>query len=308
MLTNHYNSILIIGATASGKTQLAAHVANALGTEVISVDSRQVYTQLTIGSGKDLNEYLVNKAFVPYHLIDVADVNTEYHIHNYLQEYIQAFNSITAQNKTPILCGGSMMYVNTLLNQAHYTGIPVNETLRYQLKLQSLHDLQVTYAQHTPLAHVDTENHKRIIRAIEIQQYLLTNTYTPLALPQLTPLIIGLISDVAERRKKIKTRLTHRLHNGLIEEVELLLKHHTTPERLMHLGLEYKFVTHYLQNKITKDELHEQLYNAICQYAKAQMTWLRKIEREGNNIHWLATENDLINKINYCTEQFLMPQ
>ncbi len=306
MLTNHYNSILIVGPTASGKTQLAAHLANVISTEIISVDSRQVYRQLTIGSGKDLNEYLVNNTHIPYHLINVADVNTEYHIHNYLQQYTQAFNNITINNKTPILCGGSMLYVNTLLTQAHYTGVPVNEELRERLKLMSLPNLQVMYAQHTPLAHADTGHHKRIIRAIEIQHYLLNNIYTPLALPQLTPLIIGLISDVTERRKKIKDRLNLRLHNGLIEEVQQLLQHHTTPERLVRLGLEYKFVTHYFQKKITKAELQEQLYNAICQYAKAQMTWLRKIEREGNKIHWLTTENDLKSKINYCTHQFLM--
>jgi tRNA dimethylallyltransferase len=297
-----YNCILVIGATASGKTQLAAHIAHALNAEIISIDSRQVYKELTIGSGKDLNEYIVNKTPVPYHLIDVVSVNDEYHIHQYLQDYTQAFTNITAKGKPVVLCGGSAMYIYSMLTQAQYTGVPVNTALRADLEQKSLTELQVIYTLHEPLPHAEITHHKRIIRAIEIQQYLANNTYQPIALPKLNPLIIGLESNTEQRRAKIKKRLTYRLQHGLITEVEQLLQHTTTPERLIHMGLEYKYITQYVQKQLTYAELETQLYNAICQYAKAQTTWLRKLVREGNNIHWLSTNNTLAYNTKYSCD------
>lgn len=288
-----YNCILVIGATASGKTQLSARIAHALNAEIISIDSRQVYKELTIGSGKDLNEYIVNETPVPYHLIDVVGINDNYHIHQYLQDYAQAFTNINAKGKPVVLCGGSAMYIYSMLSQAQYTGIPINTELRVELQSKSLTELQTTYALHTPLSHAEITHHKRIIRAIEIQQYLANNTYQPIALPKLNPLIIGLECSTVQRRAKIKKRLTHRLQCGLIDEVEKLLQYTATPERLIHLGLEYKYITQYVQKQLTYTQLETQLYNAICQYAKSQMTWLRKLEREGNNIHWLSANNTL---------------
>jgi tRNA dimethylallyltransferase len=297
-----YNCILVIGATASGKTQLAAHIAHALNAEIISIDSRQVYKELTIGSGKDLNEYIVNETPVPYHLIDVLGVNDEYHIHQYLQDYAQSFINITAKGKPVVLCGGSAMYIYSMLTQAQYTGVPVNSVLRAELEQKSLTELQAIYTLHEPLLHAEITHHKRIIRAIEIQQYLAHNTYQPIALPKLNPLIIGLESSTEQRRAKIKKRLIHRLQHGLITEVEQLLQHTTTPERLIHMGLEYKYITQYIQKQLSYAELETQLYSAICQYAKAQMTWLRKLVREGNNIHWLSTNNTLAYNTKYSCD------
>jgi tRNA dimethylallyltransferase len=296
---NNYNCILIVGATASGKTQLATQVAQSINAEIISIDSRQVYNELTIGAGKDLSEYKVNNVTIPYHLINVIGVNDDYYIHNYLKDYTTAFTNITAHCKPVVLCGGTAMYLHCMLTNAQYTGVPVNQALRAALQPKTIDDLNTIYTQLTPLSHVDVKNHKRIIRAIEIQQYLATNPhYEPLLMPKLKPLIIGLNSDVNTRRNKILTRLNNRLNNGLIQEVEQLLSATTTPERLIHMGLEYKYITFYLLKKITYTELQSQLFTAICQYAKAQMTWLRKLERDGNIINWLDVDVPLHEKLN----------
>ncbi|MDX2196520.1 MAG: tRNA (adenosine(37)-N6)-dimethylallyltransferase MiaA [Cytophagales bacterium] len=294
----NYNLIVIIGTTAAGKTKLAARVAQKLNTEIISADSRQVYRMLNIGTGKDYDDYVVNGAPVPYHLIDICEPTDTYHVHRYKHDFYEIYNQITLQHKIPILCGGTGMYVQAVLENSMYTSIPANEALRTEY-IHYSHDALKEYFMnmpHTPyhlLADLSTA--KRTLRAIEISHYLFIHKDTYLhptqSLP--VPIIFGIKNNVQKQRENITDRLEYRLNNGLVEEVQTLLAHHISHEVCQRLGMEYKYISDYITGNMTYNEMKERLTIAIHQYAKRQMTWYRKMEREGYVIHWLNGEDSV---------------
>nr|WP_315423392.1 tRNA (adenosine(37)-N6)-dimethylallyltransferase MiaA [uncultured Pedobacter sp.] len=286
---DHHNLIIILGATASGKTKLAVSIADVLNGEIISADSRQVFKRMDIGTGKDLQEYHINEKKIPYHLIDILAPGERYHVDAFKNDFYQAFESITQKNKIPILCGGTGMYIHSLLQNQTFTAIPVNQQFRDQLNLLSKEELilklQNDKSQDTN--HVDLSSKKRLIRALEVADYLKYHTLEVVERPEVKPIIFGLKNEVEITRAKILARLDQRFKAGLIEEVEQLIKEGISKEMLVFYGLEYKFIVNYLDGLFTFDELKLRLGIAICQYAKRQNTFFRKMEKDNVEIIWL---------------------
>ena len=289
---------MVLGPTASGKTRLACELAYQLNGEIISADSRQVYKGLDIGTGKDLNEYVINGKQIPYHLIDVCEVETQFYFPDFIRQLKKAFTEITSRGHLPIICGGTGLYLEALEKDHSYTQIPENLELRKQLKdvgkeelIERLRNYRSESDPSTPLRvtlSVDLNSIKRIIRGIEIAEYSIKNPLIELKEEKLyKPKYIGININKEERDKRIDERLEQRLENGLIEEVEGLLKKGITHDKLQFLGLEYKFISLYLLGKLTKEELSIQLSTAIHQFAKRQMTWFRRMERNGVEIEWV---------------------
>ncbi len=286
--------ITILGPTASGKTSLAAHLAVSMGDcEIISADSRQVYRDMDIGTGKDLKDYVVDGTAVPYHLIDICEAGTKYNLFQYQQDFQQAYNDIRSRGKMPILCGGTGLYIEAVLKGYALSPVPQNDTLRRQLEGKTLKELTVLLqqlkAQNGSAMHntTDVDSAQRAIRAIEIEEY---NLHTPTArrqMPSVHSLIIGVDIDREERRRKITKRLKARLDEGMIDEIKGLLDRGIPTEDLTYYGLEYKFVTAYITGALSYDEMFRQLEIAIHQFAKRQMTWFRGMERRGFTIHWI---------------------
>lgn len=298
--SSEYNCLVVLGPTASGKTKLACLLAYALNGEIISADSRQVYKGLNIGAGKDLNEYVVNGKQIPYHLIDIWNTEEQFYLSDYIRELKKAFNDITSRGKLPIICGGTGLYLEVLEKDHSYTQIPENSELRNKLnelskeeliqKLKSINNELVTLSGvEGPEDTIDLNSKKRIIRGIEIAEYLKEHPKLKKEELQYKPKYIGIKVDTETRNKRIDDRLKYRLEHGLIEEAENLIKQGVSHERLQFLGLEYKFLSHYLQRNITKEELYTKLSTAIHQFAKRQMTWFRRMERQGIQIEWIDT-------------------
>lgn len=294
MNTHHYNCLAILGPTASGKTRLACRLAYNLNGEIISADSRQVYKGLDIGTGKDLKEYIIDGYAIPYHLIDICEPGTQFFLHDYMRELRKTFDDILERNKLPVICGGTGLYLEALQKDHSYTQIPENHELREQLQALTKDELILkldTYKPSEQILQTDRSSAKRIIRGIEIAEYL---THHPEILQQKAlpykPKYIGIHVSTEERNKRIDKRLKDRLNNGLVEETEQLLAEGITHERLQFLGLEYKFISFYLLGKISKEELFSQLSTAIHQFAKRQMTWFRRMERQGIQIDWIDPE------------------
>jgi len=290
MQSREFNEVMILGPTASGKTKLAVALAQNLGGEIVSLDSRQVYKGMTIGTGKDYAEYITNGKTIPVHLIDVAEPGTNFHLHHYLEHFVHVHQKIMASQQIPVLCGGTALYVQALLRGFEYTSVPVNEALRHQLQALSKEELLREFKK-LPLTgyteKADTSTAKRIIRAIEITTFLLKRPLAKLKLPVLKPLVFGIDLPRDLRRERIAQRLETRLQHGMIEEVQQLLQGGISEPQLIHYGLEYKFVVEYLQKKYSLEEMQQHLTIAIQQFAKRQMTWFRKLEREGLHIHWI---------------------
>lgn len=279
--------LIILGPTASGKTALAVALANILQTEIISADSRQVFENMDIGTGKDLAEY----KNVPYHLIDIKTAGEKYNVNEFKTDFYTAYQNILAKKKIPILCGGTGMYIHSLLQNQQYTAVPVNDQLRAQLQLYDKFQLQIKLNLY-PLKlrqHADYSTTKRLIRAIEIAEYLKFNELPSTDFIAFNTLVIGLESDIETRRSRILKRLDDRLKSGLIAEVEHLLLAGVSSEILTFYGLEYKFITAYLAGEYDYEILKERLGIAICQFAKRQMTFFRKMEKDGVEINWLNT-------------------
>lgn len=296
------NLIVILGPTASGKTKLAVTLAHALSTEIISADSRQVYREMNIGTGKDYSDYVINGSKIPAHLIDIIDPGEKYHLHAYTRDFFNTYELLRKRGLIPILCGGSGLYLDAVLSNYEYTSIPVNHELRRKLSIEP-HDHLRQFFNNLPVtsfhAKADLSTHKRTIRAIEIAQHLHLNGPITPAKNTVQPIIFGLNPEREIRRKKISERLRLRLKQGLIEEVEDLLKRGLSFEQLTYYGLEYKFVAQYLQGVMSREALTELLENAIQQFAKRQMTYFRKMERDGHLIHWLDQQADTTEHINY---------
>jgi tRNA dimethylallyltransferase len=283
-----HSLLVILGPTASGKTQLAAHAALHLKGEVISADSRQVYRGMNLGTGKDYADYFVNGIAIPCHLIDIANAGEAYNLFEFQKDFIMAFRDITDRGKLPVLCGGSGLYIDAVLKGYQLAQVPVDENLRKKLEETgdtALIDMLVALR---PLHNTtDTCNRKRLVRAIEIELYMKHHPETRMMFPELQSLIIGVKYNLEERRQRITARLHQRLRDGMVEEVEQLLDSGITASQLTYYGLEYKFITLYLLGEISYDTMVEHLNIAIHQFAKRQMTWFRKMEREGTLIHWI---------------------
>ena len=283
-----YDLITIIGPTASGKTPLAAALANKLDTEIISGDSRQVYRRMDLGTGKDLVDYTVNGHEVPYHLIDIVEPGYKYNVFEYQRDFLKAYEEITAKGKLPVLCGGTGMYVESVLKGYRLLPVPENPELRASLEGKSLAELTHILEGYKKLHNsTDVDTAKRAIRAIEIEEYYKQQPPEYREFPSLHSLIVGVNIDRELRREKITRRLKQRLEEGMVEEVRGLLAEGIHPDNLIYYGLEYKFLTQYVIGELTYEEMFLQLETAIHQFAKRQMTWFRGMERRGFTIHWL---------------------
>ncbi len=288
-LVPSYNFLTILGPTAVGKTLLAARLASRLGGEVISADSRQVYRDMNIGTGKDLEDYMVNGYRIPVHLIDIVDAGTQYNLFEYQRDFLAVLEDMRRRGKFPVLCGGSGLYLEAVLNNYRLVQVPHNDLLQQKLKGKNLQELTEILRTLKPSLHNTTDivSEKRVVRAIEIEEFLQRHPGKRAPLPHLDSLIVGISQDVETRRRLISQRLHQRLNNGMIEEVKQLLGRGIAPEALTYYGLEYKFITLYLTGTLSRDEMTGKLNTAIHQFAKRQMTWFRKMERAGTPIRWI---------------------
>ena len=305
--TDMQKMITILGPTASGKTPLAAALAQQIDGEIISADSRQVYRRMDIGTGKDLADYslVVNGSPVdiPYHLIDICEPGTKYNLFQYQQDFFDAYQDIIGRGKTPILCGGTGLYIEAVLKGYQLSPVPQNPELRARLEGKTLDELTEMLvelkAKNGSVMHnkTDVDSCQRAIRAIEIEEYNLHTPTPKRELPPIDSLIVGVNIDREARREKITRRLKARLEEGMIEEVRGLLAEGIPAEDLIYYGLEYKFVTEYLVGKMTYDEMFQRLEIAIHQFAKRQMTWFRGMERRGFTIHWIDALQPMEEKV-----------
>ena len=283
-----YDLITIIGPTASGKTPLAANLADRLHTEIISGDSRQVYRRMDLGTGKDLVDYVVDGRPVPYHLIDIVEPGSKYNVFEYQRDFLKAYQEIISKGKIPVLCGGTGMYIESVLKGYHLLPVPENPELRASLEGKSLEELTKILQNYKKLHNsTDIDTAKRAIRAIEIEEYYKQQPPEYREFPTLKSLIRGVDINRELRREKITRRLKQRLEEGMVEEVRGLLAEGIHPDDLIYYGLEYKFLTQHVIGELTYDEMFLQLETAIHQFAKRPMTWFRVMERRGLTIHWL---------------------
>ena len=295
--------ITILGPTASGKTDLATHLAARLNAEIISADSRQVYRGMDIGTGKDLADYVVEGHVIPYHLIDICEPGTKYNLFRYQQDFLDCYEDIRSRGALPILCGGTGLYIEAVLKGYSLSPVPQNPALRTELEGKNLEELtnilvDLKRRNHSVMHNkTDVDSCQRAIRAIEIETYNLTKPTEERQCPPIDSLIIGVDIDREERRRKITKRLNERLKAGMIDEVDGLLKRGIPADDLIYYGLEYKFVTEYLIGKLSYDEMFQQLEIAIHQFAKRQMTWFRGMERRGFTIHWVNAARKMEDKV-----------
>lgn len=299
------NLLVVLGATATGKTGLAVHLAKEFDGEIISADSRQIYRGMDLGTGKDLEEYVVDETPIPYHLIDIADAGYKYNVFEFQQDFVKAFEAIQKRQKMPVVCGGTGMYLEAVLKGYKLIAVPKDQALREELEQKSLGELEALLKTYKQLHNnSDVETKKRAIRAIEIERYYKAHPEIEMDYPEMNPLLVGIKFDRETRRDRITFRLKERLKSGMVEEVEALLKSGVAPEDLIYYGLEYKFLTQYVIGELSYDEMFKGLEIAIHQFAKRQMTWFRKMERSGSNIHWLDGHMPLDEKIDQVKEWF----
>ena len=292
--------ITILGPTASGKTNVACQLAFEIGGEIISADSRQIYRGMDIGTGKDIEEYVVNGQSIPYHLIDIHDAGYKYNIAHFQQDFLRILPEIHASGNTPILCGGSGLYIEAALKGNSFLGIPMKKSRQAELEQQSDEELQQQFDQLSDKVKraLDSGTRRRIIRAIIVDEYLKANpNFQSVEIPPFKYTIFGIDISRDERRTRITERLMHRLENGMIEEVVALLDGGLTQEDLDYYGLEYKWIGMYLRKEITLKELSEGLNSAIHKFSKRQMTWFRRMEKQGYDIHWIDFNLSLDQKV-----------
>lgn len=295
--------ITILGPTASGKTSLAAALAARIDAEIISADSRQVYRGMTIGTGKDLGDYRQGDRLIPYHLIDICEPGTKYNLFQYQQDFHLIYNNIVARGVRPILCGGTGLYIESVLKGYALSPVPQNQALRDKLADKSLAELtemleDLKRRNHSVMHNrTDVDTAQRAIRAIEIETYNLEHPTDNRTLPPIDSVIIGVDINREERRRKITQRLKQRLEEGMVDEIRQLLDRGIAPEDLIYYGLEYKFVTEYVIGKTSYEEMFRQLEIAIHQFAKRQMTWFRGMERRGFTIHWIDALDSMDSKV-----------
>lgn len=288
MVLSPCDIIIITGPTATGKTRLAALTASRLGSAVISADSRQVYKGMDIGTGKDLSDYNVNGRTVPYYLIDIVDAGYRYNVFEYQRDFMKVFIELRSEGLLPVVCGGSGMYVDSIVSGYRLTSVPVNEQLREALAGKTLGELTSLLAGYKRLHNkTDVDTVKRAVRAIEIEEYYKTHNADNEPFPVRKPLVTGISFERDIRRERISRRLKERLDNGLADEVRLLMSKGVHPDDLIYYGLEYKYVTLYLLGRMDYAEMTGKLEVEIHRFAKRQMTWFRGMERRGVMINWI---------------------
>lgn len=285
-----FNSLVVLGPTASGKTRLACELAAALGGEVLSFDSRQIYKGLDLGSGKDLSEYTINGKSIPYHLIGIADPGAKFYLHQFISAFEQAFGEIGRRGRLPIICGGTGLYLDALRKDFSFTEAPEDPEFRSQVLNLNKKELVLLLEQFPRdlTRHIDRHSVKRLIRGIEVARYRSSHRLVardPAGLYH--PYYIGIRIPLPQLHERIRLRLEQRLKQGLVQEAEGLLREGLSHDRLRELGLEYKYLSLFLSGEISREQLFELLFIAIKQFAKRQNTWFRKMEREGLSIHWV---------------------
>ena len=296
-----YDLIAILGPTASGKTPFAAALAAELHTEIISADSRQIYRGMDLGTGKDLADYTVGGIKIPYHLIDIAEPGYKYNVFEYQRDFLNAYETIKQKGCLPIVCGGTGMYLESVLKGYRLLPVPENAELRARLADKSLEELTEILKSYKNLHNTtDVDTAKRAIRAIEIEEYYAHTPVDERSFPKLNSLLIGIDIDRELRREKISRRLRQRLDEGMVDEVRRLIAQGIRPDDLIYYGLEYKYLTLYVIGKLTYDEMFHDLEIAIHQFAKRQMTWFRGMERRGFTIHWMDARRPMEEKIAFA--------
>lgn len=304
---SQYNLVTILGPTACGKTSLAVALAHRLGTAVISADSRQVYRSMDLGTGKDLNEYVIGGCQVPYRLIDIVAAGYKYNVFEFQRDFLSAYAELCSIGQLPVLCGGTGMYLESVLRGYRLVEVPENKQLRESLADRSLSELTAILQGYKQLHNTtDVDTCKRAIRAIEIEEYYRTNDVNIREFPEIRSLTIGLDVSRELRRERISRRLRERLEQGMVDEVRGILASGVSADDLIYYGLEYKYLTLYVIGKLSYDEMVSQLEIAIHQFAKRQMTYFRGMERRGVPIRWidatLPTEEKVEHILNIINE------
>ncbi|MDF1559098.1 MAG: tRNA (adenosine(37)-N6)-dimethylallyltransferase MiaA [Bacteroidales bacterium] len=293
-----HDIVVITGPTATGKTRLAALVADRLGGEVISADSRQVYRGMDIGTGKDLSDYAVDGRVVPVHMVDIVDAGYRYNVYEYQRDFLKVFEEMTLRGAFPVVCGGSGMYVDSIVSGYRLIQVPVNGQLRALLAGRSLEELTEILSRYKSLHNkTDVDTVKRAARAIEIAEYYVNHPVDEQPFPVKNPLVTAVFFDRETRRQRINLRLKARLGGGMIEEVQRLLAGGVHPDDLIYYGLEYKYVTLYLMDQMSYGEMAQKLEIEIHRFAKRQMTWFRGMERRGITINWIDGQLPDIEKV-----------
>ena len=288
-----YDLITVLGPTASGKTRFAVQLADRLAAEIISGDSRQVYRRMDLGTGKDLDDYRIGDRSVPYHLIDIVEPGTKYNVFEYQRDFLEDYNDVHQRGRKAVLCGGTGLYIESVLRAYRLSPVPQNPELRERLADKSLEELTALLATYKSLHNTtDVDTAQRAIRAIEIEEYYRQTPLDRRPFPKIESLTLGVDVSREVRRERISQRLRKRLDEGMCGEVERLLAEGIKPEDLIYYGLEYKYVTLYVTGQITFDEMAQQLEIAIHQFAKRQMTWFRGMERRGTPILWIRLGED----------------
>jgi tRNA dimethylallyltransferase len=302
-LKNNYNLVTVLGPTAGGKTSFAAHLAKMLNSEIISGDSRQVYRGMDLGTGKDIEDYTIDGETVPCHLIDIVDAGEKYNVFQYQKDFFKAFEIIRKKKKTPVMCGGTGLYLDAIVKNYELQEVPKDEKLRTELEGKTLEELSAILGNLKELHNIsDIDTKKRAIRAIEIELFNKKHRIIPIKYPKINSFNIGIKFDRAIQKQRITQRLNERLENGMIEEVEELIKKGVSTETLIYYGLEYKFITQHLLKEMSFKEMKEKLNIAIHQFSKRQMTWFRRMEKQGIKIWWINGELTLSEKNNYLEE------
>ena len=314
--TRPYNCVILLGPTAVGKTALGVRVAREKGWEIISADSRQVYRGLDIGSGKDLSDYTITETDkdgksvqikIPYHMIDIATLDGEFNVFDFQQEFYRLFRMMEEKDSVPFVVGGTGMYLDSVIRSYDFVPVPENRELREELEKKSLEELDLILMELKPDLHnkSDLLLRDRVLRAIEIAVFMKSPECEEMRAkleprPEINPLVIGTTLDRDQMHRNIKIRLEQRLEQGMVDEVRNLHEGGVSWERLEKLGLEYRFVSEYLEGKMEYELMRERLYHAICQFAKRQETWFRGMEKKGVKINWLPHENDRETKYEAC--------
>ncbi len=290
--------ITVLGPTASGKTAFAVKLAHAIGAEIISADSRQVYRRMDLGTGKDLADYTIDGTTIPYHLINICEPGTKYNVYEYQRDFLAAYTDIRRRGKRIVLCGGTGLYIESILRGYRLSPVPQNPELRQRLSDKSLGELTALLQTYKTLHNTtDVDTAQRAIRAIEIADYYQRTPLEERPFPKISSLTLGLNPDREERRERISRRLRQRLDEGMIDEVRALLAEGIAPEDLIYYGLEYKYLTLHAIGQLCYEEMFRQLEIAIHQFAKRQMTWFRGMERRGTPIRWVMPMADVIEEV-----------
>ena len=293
-----YDLLVITGTTASGKTSLAVAAAAKLGSEIISADSRQVYRGMNLGTGKDYSEYNFSGKTIPCHLIDIADPGYKYNVFEYQRDFNRVYDSLKNRQIFPVVCGGSGMYIDSIVTGYKMYEVPPDIGLRKRLEKKTMEELVGILSTYKKLHNVtDIDTKKRVIRAIEIEQFTRNRLEKKTQFPDLRPLIAGIMFDRETRRRRITERLRKRLDEGMVDEVKGLLDSGVRKEILIYYGLEYKYITLYLTGKLGYRDMFKNLEIAIHQFAKRQMTWFRGMERKGVTINWINGELPMEEKV-----------